>query len=139
MDPTHNTSNSDPALVLILGEIKGQLGTYMKFMETLQGKHDNLETRTRALENAKFWLMGAAAALGGLAGVQRGGHQSIAPAPRRASCATVSAVRIPMRRPSTICANGMPCPACSGSGGTWMKPPRVRAKPRVLARWCISP
>lgn len=40
----------------------------MKFMETLQGKHDNLETRTRALENAKFWLMGAAAALGGLAG-----------------------------------------------------------------------
>ena len=68
MDPTHNTSNSDPALVLILGEIKGQLGTYMKFMETLQGKHDNLETRTRALENAKFWLMGVAAALGGLAG-----------------------------------------------------------------------
>lgn len=68
MDPTHNTSNSDPALVLILGEIKGQLGTYMKFMETLQGRHDTLETRTRSLENAKFWVMGAAAAIGGLAG-----------------------------------------------------------------------
>lgn len=68
MDPTHNTSNSDPALVLILGEIKGQLATYIRFMETLQGRHDTLEARMRALENAKFWLMGAAAALGGLAG-----------------------------------------------------------------------
>jgi hypothetical protein len=69
MDPNNQTQhNPDPALVLILGRIEGQLGTYMKFMETLQQKHDSLETRTRALENAKFWLMGAAAALGGLAG-----------------------------------------------------------------------
>ena len=68
MDPTPNTSNSDPALVLILGEIKGQLATYIRFMETLQGRHDTLETRTRSLENAKFWVMGAAAALGGIAG-----------------------------------------------------------------------
>ena len=68
MDPNHNTSNSDPALVLILGEIKGQLTTYIKFMENLQSKHDGIENRTRSLENAKFWLMGAAAAVGGLAG-----------------------------------------------------------------------
>ena len=68
MDPTPNTSNSYPALVLILGEIKGQLATYIRFMETLQGRHDTLETRTRSLENAKFWVMGAAAAIGGLAG-----------------------------------------------------------------------
>ena len=40
MDPNHNTSNSDPALVLILGEIKGQLTTYIKFMENLQSKHE---------------------------------------------------------------------------------------------------
>ena len=31
-------------------------------------KHDGLETRTRSLENAKFWIMGAAATVGGLAG-----------------------------------------------------------------------
>jgi len=55
-------------LVLILGEIKGQLATYIKFMEGLQSKHDGLETRTRSLENAKFWIMGAAATVGGLAG-----------------------------------------------------------------------
>lgn len=69
MDPTNQpTSNPDPALVLILGEIKGQLGTYIKFMETLQEKHDSLETRVRGLENAKFWLIGLGAAAGGILG-----------------------------------------------------------------------
>lgn len=68
MDPTQSQSNPDPALVLILGRIEGQLGTYIKFMETLQEKHDSLETRVRGLENAKFWLIGLGAAAGGILG-----------------------------------------------------------------------
>ncbi|MFZ4166501.1 hypothetical protein [Brevundimonas sp. NPDC058933] len=68
MDPTNSQSNPDPALVLILGRIEGQLGTYIKFMETLQEKHDSLETRVRGLENAKFWLIGLGAAAGGILG-----------------------------------------------------------------------
>ena len=66
MDPNNSPENN---LVLILGRIEGQLVAYMKFMETLQENHKNLETRVRSVENAKFWLMGAAAALGGLAGL----------------------------------------------------------------------
>ncbi|WP_303718577.1 hypothetical protein [Brevundimonas naejangsanensis] len=69
MDPNQTQHNPDPALVLILGRIEGQLGTYMKFMETLQEKHDSLETRVRGLENAKFWLIGMGAAAGGILGV----------------------------------------------------------------------
>lgn len=65
MDPNNQ---SEQTLVLILGEIKGQLGTYMKFMETLQDKHDSLESRVRGVENFKFWIIGAAAAVGGIAG-----------------------------------------------------------------------
>ena len=65
MDPNNQ---SEQTLVLILGEIKGQLGTYMKFMETLQEKHDSLESRVRGVENFKFWIMGAAATVGGIAG-----------------------------------------------------------------------
>ena len=65
MDPNYQ---SEQTLVLILGEIKGQLGTYMKFMETLQEKHDSLESRVRGVENFKFWIMGAAATVGGIAG-----------------------------------------------------------------------
>lgn len=69
MDPhNQNQHNPDPALVMILGEIKGQLGTYIDVMKGLQDNHKNLETRVRAVENAKFWIMGAAAAIGGLAG-----------------------------------------------------------------------
>lgn len=65
MDPNNQ---SEQTLVLILGEIKGQLGTYIKFMETLQEKHDSLESRVRGVENFKFWIMGAAATVGGIAG-----------------------------------------------------------------------
>jgi hypothetical protein len=68
MDPNQSQHNPDPALVLILGRIEGQLGTYMKFMETLQEKHDSLESRVRGIENFKFWIIGAAAAVGGIAG-----------------------------------------------------------------------
>lgn len=65
MDPN---TQSEQNLVLILGRIEGQLGTYMKFMETLQEKHDSLESRVRGLENAKFWLIGMGAAAGGILG-----------------------------------------------------------------------
>lgn len=65
-EPSKN--NPDPALVMILGEIKGQLGTYIDVMKGLQDNHKNLDNRVRGLENAKFWIMGAAAAIGAVAG-----------------------------------------------------------------------
>lgn len=64
MDP--NKSNPDPALVMILGEIKGQLTTYIDLMKSMQTRHDSLEGRVRNVENSKSWLLGAAAVLGGV-------------------------------------------------------------------------
>lgn len=64
MDP--NKSNPDPALVMILGEIKGQLSSYIDLMKSMQEKHDSLEGRVRTIENSKSWLLGAAAILGGV-------------------------------------------------------------------------
>lgn len=60
--------NPDPQLVLILGRIEGQLGTYIDLMKSMQEKHEGLETRVRSLENAKFWLIGLGAAAGGILG-----------------------------------------------------------------------
>lgn len=69
MDPhNQNHHNPDPALVMILGEIKGQLSTYIDVMKGLQDNHKNLETRVRSVENAKYYILGFAAAVGGLAG-----------------------------------------------------------------------
>lgn len=67
MDP-NKQNNPDPALVMILGEIKGQLGTYIDVMKGLQDNHKNLDTRVRGLENFKFWIMGAAGVIGAVAG-----------------------------------------------------------------------
>ena len=69
MDPTNQSQhNPDPALVLILGRIEGQLGTYIDLMKSMQEKHETLDSRVRSLENAKFWIMGAAGAIGAAAG-----------------------------------------------------------------------
>jgi len=65
-EPKQN--NPDPALVMILGEIKGQLGTYIDVMKGLQDNHKNLDARLRAVENFKFWVMGLSAAVGAIAG-----------------------------------------------------------------------
>lgn len=67
MDP-NKQNNPDPALVMILGEIKGQLGTYIDVMKGLQDNHKNLDARVRGLENFKFWIMGAAGVIGAVAG-----------------------------------------------------------------------
>lgn len=66
MDPNNNQSNPDPTLVLILGRIEGQLGTYIDLMKSMQTKHDSLEDRVRKVENSKSWLLGLAAALGAI-------------------------------------------------------------------------
>ncbi|WP_242076585.1 hypothetical protein [Brevundimonas diminuta] len=66
MDPNNNQPNPDPTLVLILGRIEGQLGTYIDLMKSMQTKHDSLEDRVRKVENSKSWLLGAAAVLGGV-------------------------------------------------------------------------
>jgi len=59
---------SDTNLVLILGEIKGQLTQLTAVIGSLQGEQRALESRVRTLEHMWAKLLGAAAAAGALAG-----------------------------------------------------------------------
>jgi hypothetical protein len=69
----------------------------------------------------------------------RAPDQWVWPAAIRRSCGVVSATRTASRRPWTMASSGIDGVPCSGSQGTWMKPPRTRRQPRRVARKCISP
>jgi hypothetical protein len=51
-----------------VGEIKGQVGAFIKQMETHDNRTTELEVRTRKVEGRQHWYSGAGAVLGAILG-----------------------------------------------------------------------
>ncbi|QBX36903.1 hypothetical protein E4M02_04325 [Brevundimonas sp. S30B] len=66
-----NEPNIEGDVKFILGEIRGQLASLIALVgdkhDQYDKKFDQHETRLGGLERSKAWLLGAAAALGGIA------------------------------------------------------------------------